>query len=49
MKKFEEPMVNVIKFKTETILTLSAYSSSGGDDNSYVNEDNYREETGPWM
>lgn len=49
MTKFEEPILEVIKFKSiDTITTLSSYSTSGSDDNSYINEDEYNFDSNPW-
>lgn len=50
MKKFDAPYIQVVKFKTDDILTKSnTYFAGGDDDNSYINEDNYNYETNPWM
>lgn len=50
MKKFTDPIISVVKFNTEDILTKSSsYFAGSSDDNSYINEDNYSSETNPWM
>lgn len=49
MKKFEEPIMELYIFKTEDSPITTSYKTNGSDDNSYINEDNYNQETGPWM
>lgn len=48
MTKFEEPILDVIKFKSEDTILTASYNIAGSDDNSYINEDEYNREGNPW-
>lgn len=51
MNRFEEPVMKVVRFTSDDVITTStggSYFAGNNDNNSYINEDDYEMSQNPW-